>query len=205
MNEHLIFEVSVDKKKGHAVSLYRSPSQRTDEFEAFLANLEKLISDISSGHSDFVKLIVNVNAKSRSWSNHDIIKRSTFGFSTDIVQHEVIDDGSTHILENTSSYIDLIFTNQTNIVLDFGVHSSLHPKCHHQIIYSKLCEIWYYNKAETDLINRSIENADWSNLFLCKNVHEQMEIFNQTIQNIFYNFISNKTILRDDRRPSLNE
>ena len=81
------------KKKGHAVSLYRSPSQRTDEFEAFLANLEKLISDISSGHSDFVLLIVDVNAKSRSWSNHDIIKRSTFGFSTDIVQHEVIDDG----------------------------------------------------------------------------------------------------------------
>ena len=112
---------------------------------------------------------------------------------------------STHILENTSSYTDLIFTNQINIVLNFGVHSSLHPKCHHQIIYSKLCEIWNYNKAETDLINRSIENADWSSLFLGKNVHEQMEIFNQTIQNIFYNFISNKTILRDDRRPSLNE
>ena len=85
----------------------------------------------------------------------------------------------TDFLENVSSCIDLIFTNQPNIVLDSGVHSSLNPKCHHQIIYSMkieysplyTCEIWDYNKAKTDLINRSIENNDCRNLFLGKNVH----------------------------------
>ena len=45
---------------------------------------------------------------------------------------------STHILQQSSSCIDLTFTNQPNIVMDSGVDSSLHPKCHHQIIYSKL-------------------------------------------------------------------
>ena len=44
----------------------------------------------------------------------------------------------THILESSASCIDLIFTNQPNIVMDSGVHFSLHEKCHHQIIYSKL-------------------------------------------------------------------
>ena len=44
----------------------------------------------------------------------------------------------THILQQSSSCIDLTFTNQPNIVMDSGVDSSLHPKCHHQIIYSKL-------------------------------------------------------------------
>ena len=91
----------------------------------------------------------------------------------------------THILENMSSCIDFIFTNQLNIALDSGVHLSLQPQplSHHRIIYSNLNlkieytppynrEIWDYNKAETDLINRSIENDDWSNLFLGKNVHE---------------------------------
>ena len=39
-------------------------------------------------------------------------------------------------------------------------------------------EIWDYNKAETDLINRSIENIDCSNLLLGRNVHEQVKIFN---------------------------
>ena len=43
-----------------------------------------------------------------------------------------------HILESSASCIDLIITNQSNIVMDSGVHLSLHEKCHHQIIYSKL-------------------------------------------------------------------
>ena len=58
-------------------------------------------------------------------------------------------------------------------------------------------EIGDYKKAETDLINRSIENLDWSIFFLGKNVHEQVEIFDETILNTFHNFIPNKTILCD--------
>ena len=33
-------------------------------------------------------------------------------------------------------------------------------------------------KAEADLMNHSIENVDSTNLFLGKNVHEQVYIFN---------------------------
>ena len=93
----------------------------------------------------------------------------------------------TNILESSASCIDLIFTNQPNIVMDCGVHLSLHEKCHHQIIYSKLNlrieypppyirKIWDYNRSEIDSINRSIEIFDWSYLFLDKKVHEQVEL-----------------------------
>ena len=41
----------------------------------------------------------------------------------------------THILENSSSCIDLIFSNQPNLITDSGVHPTLHSKCHHQVIY----------------------------------------------------------------------
>ena len=34
-----------------------------------------------------------------------------------------------------------------------------------------------------------------------KNVHEQVELFNKRLLNIFHNFISNKTIVCDDRDP----
>ena len=44
----------------------------------------------------------------------------------------------THTLPNSSSCIDLIFMNQNNFIMDSGVHASLHPNCHHQIIYAKL-------------------------------------------------------------------
>ena len=48
------------------------------------------------------------------------------------------------------------------------VHSSLHQKCHHQIIYANInlkfchtppyeCEIWHYQRANDDQVQRAIE------------------------------------------------
>ena len=43
----------------------------------------------------------------------------------------------THLLANSSSCTDLIFTDYPNLVVDNGVYPSLHPICHHQITYCK--------------------------------------------------------------------
>ena len=43
----------------------------------------------------------------------------------------------THVLSNSASCIGLLFTSQPNIVMYPGIHSSLHPNCHHQIIFAK--------------------------------------------------------------------
>ena len=118
----------------------------------------------------------------------------------------------THSLESSASCIDYIFTNRPNIVMDSEVHLSLQEKCHHQIIYSKLNlktdypppsirKIWDYNRSETDSINCSIEVFYWSYLFSGKNVHEQVELFNKMLLNIFQNFIPNKIILCEDKDP----
>ena len=140
LNECLILEVSVSNEKGYAVSLYRSPSQTFDEFEVFLSNLEKLIFNSSSVHSDFVLLIGNFNVRSRNWSNHDLTiteVEQLDSLLTSFSMKQLITE-PTHTLENASSCIYLIFTNQPNIVLHSRVHLSLQPKCHHQIIYSQL-------------------------------------------------------------------
>ena len=119
---------------------------------------------------------------------------------------------ATHILESSSSCIDLTFSNQSNLIMDSGVHPTLHSKCHYQIIYAKISlkieypppyarKIWNYSRSETDLINCSIESFNWSKLFSGKNVHEQVELFNKTLLNIFHNFIPNKIIVCDDRDP----
>ena len=41
------------------------------------------------------------------------------------------------ILQNWSSWIHLIFTDQPNWVIDSGLDPSLHASCHPQITYSK--------------------------------------------------------------------
>ena len=75
----------------------------------------------------------------------------------------------THILNNSSSCINLIFNSQPNLLIESGVHPSLHPNCHHQIIFAKFNldivypppyarEIWHYQKANIDLIKRAINS-----------------------------------------------
>lgn len=41
----------------------------------------------------------------------------------------------THILENCSTCMDLLLTNQPNIDIDNGTHSTIHSKCLHLLIY----------------------------------------------------------------------
>ena len=41
LKECLIIRVSINNKRGYVVSLYRSPSQTSDEFDSFITNLKK--------------------------------------------------------------------------------------------------------------------------------------------------------------------
>ena len=69
---------------------------------------------------------------------------------------------------DSKSCIDLIFTDQPNLFIESGVHTSLHVQCHQQIIYGKLsvsnisllpyaCRIWHFDKADFVAIMKSIE------------------------------------------------
>ena len=53
LKECLILEVSINNKKGYIVSLYRSPSETSDEFDSFITNIEKFVVDISRGNLHF--------------------------------------------------------------------------------------------------------------------------------------------------------
>ena len=55
---------------------------------------------------------------------------------------------------------------------------------------------WDYGKFQTNLINRAIDQLNWGNLFSDKNYLTSNFIQSNHIK---YNFIPNKTILRDDR------
>ena len=119
---------------------------------------------------------------------------------------------STYILSNSASCIDLIFTSQPNLVMHSGVHPSLHPNCHHQIVFAKFNLtvfypppykrlVWHYQQANTDLIKRAIELFDWEKSLSNLDVNKQVSVFNETIMNIFENFIPHETITCNDKDP----
>ena len=138
-----------------------------------MLNLETLLVDIPNCHPHFVLITGDLNAKSRSWSTYDATTSEGAHLDSFMNLYDLnqLITEPIHILEHSSSCIDLIFTSQPNLTRNSGIHPTLHPKCHHQIIYSKLNlkieytppytrKIWDYNRDETGLINGCIESFD---------------------------------------------
>ena len=107
----------------------------------------------------------------------------------------------THILPNSSICIDLIFTDQPNLVIDSGVHPSLHTNCHHQITFSKFNLIIEYPPPYQRLVWDYLCQVNRSTILCNKDVHNQVNILNSIILNVFTNCVSNKVIAIDDKDP----
>ena len=118
----------------------------------------------------------------------------------------------THIQTNSSFYVDLVFTDQPNLSVNSGVHVSLHPNCHHQIIhsssnlsiyypppYQRL--IWDYKKADSKNTRKALDSVNWERLFDSKDINSLVATLNETISNVFCNYVPNKYITIDDKDP----
>ena len=123
----------------------------------------------------------------------------------------------TQIQTNSSSCIDLVFTYQPNLSVNSGVHTTLHPNCHHQTVHTKFNLnisyspryqrlIWDYEKADSEKIKKALDSLNWERLFNKKNIDVQVAAFNETILNVFRNYVPNKYITIDDKDPAwMNE
>ena len=136
------------------------------------------------------------------------------GFKLDILTcshglHQLINE-LTHLLDSSSSYIDLILTSEPNLVMESGVQPSLHPNCHYQLVFAKFDlsinypppherTVWYYNWANADLIRWAIDLFDWDKTLCFNDVDKQVSIFSDTLMNITQNFIPNETMICDER------
>ena len=69
----------------------------------------------------------------------------------------------THIQRQISSCIDLIFMDQSNISVNLGIHISLHPNYHHQIVQLKFdIDIFYHLPYK--LLVWDCKKADFSSI-----------------------------------------
>ena len=121
------------------IILHRSPSQSQDDFETFLKNF-KLSFDTILANNPFLTVVLgDFNVKSNLWCKSDKTSHEESKIEGIISQfglQQLINDRA-YLTRNSSSCTDLIFTSQSNLVMESGVHSSLHANCHHQIIYAK--------------------------------------------------------------------
>ena len=194
--------------------IYCSPSQNSNEFNLFLTHLENLFSDINNSKPFLSVVTRDFNARSSSWWPNDISTSegtnlfslvSSNGFS------QLINE-PTHIQTSSSSCLDLIFTGQPNLSINSGVHSSLHSNCHHQIVHSSFNLnihypppyqrlTWDYKKASSTKTRQALESINWERLFHKKDLNAKVIALNETILNVFRNYVPNKYISVDDKDP----
>ena len=151
--------------------------------------------------------ISDFNTKSKNWYSQ--VKSSFEGktiksITSQFELNQLINE-TTNSLENCSLCIDLIFTSQPNLVVEPGVHPSLHPNCHHQIVFAKFNlmisypppysrHVWHYREANTDFIRRASSNFIWEKAFYNTNVNKKVSIFNEKILNVLSNYIPHETL-----------
>ena len=129
----------IDDKLCNLICLYRSPNQNMR-----LRRLLKLLSWILNLYLPRIHiwpslLVTSLLVKWHNWYKGD--KTTASGIKLKVMTSQYgltqIINEPTHILDDESSCINLIFTSQPDMVLDSRVNSSLHPSSHHQIVFAK--------------------------------------------------------------------
>ena len=114
----------------------------------------------------------DLNARCSKWCNKDIT--NSVGREIDTLTssagYKQIINKPTHIVNNSSSCIDLIFCNNLNLLSNNGVDLLLFEKCHH-IIFGKIniqiplppsyvCAVSDYSSPDTKNIQKAVWNLD---------------------------------------------
>ena len=129
---------------------------------------------MSLSNPAFRLILGDFNCRSSFWWDGNISTKEGIGLesvSSTHGLHQLIID-PTYILPQSSSCIDLIFIDQPNLVIDSGVHSSLHANCHHQITRCQLNLkivspppyehlVWNYKKADVTTIRKTLDLGNW--------------------------------------------
>ena len=214
LKEALLLEMIYNNKKVIVSVIYRSPSQNNCQFESFLTNFEFLLSEIQKCKPSLPLITGDFNARSPAWWTGDVHTTEgskLYSLTSGNGFTQIINE-PTHIQTNSSSCIDLIFTDQPSLSVNSGVHSSLHPNCHHQIVYSTFNLnvyypppyqrlVWDYKKADEKSIRKALDSVNWERLFDSKDIESQVITLNETILNVFRNYVPNKYITIDDKDP----
>ena len=152
--------------------MYRSPSKSIEQFSLFRQKREEAIININ-GCAPTIAIMGNFIARNSEWWNGDSTNRQGTELTELAAQYSLnqIIDGPTHILPNSASCIDLIFTTETNFVPDSRVLPSLFLRGHRQLVFANVSfttffppacgrRIWDFSRANLNAVRRAVNSVD---------------------------------------------
>ena len=171
-DESLVAELKFGRKGFSLQVLYRSPAfnHTSPEFNVFLSNFTNLYSKIKNENPYASFFTGDFNGHSQFWWPDDDTTaedREIENLICSLGLSQLISEPTNFEPNKNPSCIDLVMTDQPNLVLDSGTRASLDSFCHHQITYCKVNfnipppppferRIWHYDRANIPLLKRSI-------------------------------------------------
>ena len=210
----LVPEIRSQNDKCFLTCIYRSPSQNHDGFQNFCAKFDTLLNNINEEFPICSVVTGDFNSRNSRWWKNDITNSAGLELDslTSSAGYTQIMDKPTHAVNSYMSCIDLIFCNNLNVISKQGVDVTIFDKCHHDIIYGRINihvplpptyvhEVWDYGKANVENIEKAVSTFNWNKAFENLAIDEKVALLNQTLLNIFRNYIPNKKIKCDYRQP----
>ena len=163
VRDGLSFDERVWTLKISFTVLYRSPScsYGSANFESFLTDFESLYENIKKENPYCMYFADDYNCHSQLWYNDgktDAEGREIEQAMSMLGLMQLFNEPTNFEPNKNPSCIDLIFTDQPNLVIESGTRPSLDNICHHQITYCRMNfqittaphfdkKIWHFNRA----------------------------------------------------------
>ena len=131
------------RKKIFFTVLYRSPSDKhgSPEFDEFLGNFRNLYTKIEGENPYATFFTGDFNGHSQFWwpdGDTNAEGREIEDLFASLNLTQIISEPTNFQPGKRPSCIDLIVTDQPNLILESGTRPSLDSTCHHQIIHCKV-------------------------------------------------------------------
>ena len=134
-------EICSQGEKCFLTCIYCSPSQGHDEdFDGFCTKFILLLSNINHKFHLCSTVTGGFNTRCSRWWQYDITDST--GQEIDCLTlsagYKQMTDKPTHVVNNSMSCIDLLFSTNQSTISIYGIDVSIFDKCHHNIIFDKI-------------------------------------------------------------------
>ncbi len=203
--EMLWLELNVLNKKIMFGVYYRAPGMSALEVDEFISTgIDQTLDKVLCDNPDIIICIGDFNDKCMSWDGNHSESEMGYKFYNCINDNNLFQmvDELTKVTDSCSSCLDLIINNSPGY---FDNVSTLPPlsDLDRNVINGTINfvdstatklykEVWYYDKADWELIDRVLFNTHWHNFTNEDSVDEILEAFYEIIYRVIDDYIPHR-------------
>ena len=172
------------------------------------------MENIQAKKPDCIIITGDFNCRTQQWWSGDIEDHHGTALD-DLIQSKNLSqliDEPTHIINDSSSCIDLIITSQPFLFVEHGIHPSLFKNCHHEIVHGKLNlsvppppvfkrKLWDYSNADIDALHDKLRCVDFYAVFSGLDVNMMVKTFTDLVLTDITDTIPKKLITCNSSDP----